>query len=149
MIHLETWKATKDILSGTWAVAGPLIGLLVGAYITNRNQRRSWVADNTRVEYRELLSILVEAMANALSLQRAIAGFGPEDQRKFEDIDKKVGMTLLDRIFIARAVMEMKLPDRWAKAISEYHDTGNNANFAAHVEEIRKDLTESAIRSLE
>jgi hypothetical protein len=149
MIHPETWKATKDILSGIWAVAGPLTGLLVGAYITNRNQRRSWVADNTRVEYRELLGILVEAMANALSLQRAIVGFGPEDQRKFEDIDKKVGITLLDRIFIARAVTEMKLPDRWAKAIAEYHNTGNNADFAEQVGEIRKDLTESAIRCLE
>jgi hypothetical protein len=36
----------------------PLLGVLLGGWLTNRNQRRDWVADNMKQEYRELLTTL-------------------------------------------------------------------------------------------
>jgi hypothetical protein len=36
-------------------VAGPLVGIFIGAYIANLNQIRHWVADNKREESRGFL----------------------------------------------------------------------------------------------
>lgn len=64
----ETWKEIHDSLRGAWAVLGPLLGVFIGAYIANRNQRKHWVAENKKQEYRELLSMLVEASSRMISL---------------------------------------------------------------------------------
>jgi hypothetical protein len=56
------WPLLETYAKSVWAVAGPLIGVLIGAYIANRNQRKHWIADNKREEYRELLAALHKVM---------------------------------------------------------------------------------------
>src|SRR5713226_4251307 len=40
-----------------WAAVGPLLGVALGSYLSTRTQRRHWVMDNKKQEYRELLTI--------------------------------------------------------------------------------------------
>jgi hypothetical protein len=39
------WNIVAGYAKSIWAVAGPLLDVLVGAYIANRNQRKHWIAD--------------------------------------------------------------------------------------------------------
>jgi hypothetical protein len=66
MIQPETWKMIGDYASKSWAAVGPLIGVLVGAYLTGR-QKRDWLADNKKEEYRELLSAMKKRSASIFS----------------------------------------------------------------------------------
>jgi hypothetical protein len=38
-----------------WAPVGPLVGILVGHYLTRSWERRQWIADNQKEEYKKLL----------------------------------------------------------------------------------------------
>lgn len=39
-----------------WAAVGPLVGILVGHYLTASWQRKQWIADNQKDEYRRVLA---------------------------------------------------------------------------------------------
>ncbi len=44
------------VVMAIWTAVGPLVGVFVGAYIANRNQRKHWVGNCKKEEYRELYS---------------------------------------------------------------------------------------------
>jgi hypothetical protein len=50
-MKLNQWVA---LIHGTWFAVGPLVGVVVGGYLTIWNQKRHWVMDNKRAEYRKL-----------------------------------------------------------------------------------------------
>src|SRR5216684_3676535 len=66
MTQLINWDAVANHAKAVWAVGGPLLGVLVGAYIANRNQRKQWIAENKKQEYRELLSVMSKGFAEFL-----------------------------------------------------------------------------------
>jgi len=39
-----------------WAAVGPLVGILIGHYLVRSWQRRQWLADNQKEEYRKVLA---------------------------------------------------------------------------------------------
>src|SRR5712692_8308724 len=39
-----------------WAAVGPLVGILIGHYLVRSWQRRQWLADNQKEEYRRVLA---------------------------------------------------------------------------------------------
>ena len=41
-----------------WAAVGPLVGVVVGGFLTAWWQRRQWILDNKAREYREALDAL-------------------------------------------------------------------------------------------
>jgi hypothetical protein len=41
-----------------WAVVGPLVGVVIGAWLTARWQRKKWILDNKTSEYRSILDAL-------------------------------------------------------------------------------------------
>jgi hypothetical protein len=82
MIQPETWKMIGDYASKSWAAVGPLIGVLVGAYLTGRRQKRDWLADNKKEEYRELLSAMTKALSINLQLYVLGLGLDSDDQRR-------------------------------------------------------------------
>jgi hypothetical protein len=61
------------ILAALWAGVGPLVGVLVGAYLTNRIQRRLWLADHKRQEYRELFTVMTNAFGKLLELNNTVS----------------------------------------------------------------------------
>jgi hypothetical protein len=44
-----------------WSGVGPLVGVLIGGWITYRIQSQQWLANNRKEEYRELLTVLTSA----------------------------------------------------------------------------------------
>src|ERR1700690_1705665 len=105
MIQPETWKKIYDDAKAAWAVVGPLVyalaGVLVGAYISNRNQREHWIADNKRSEYRELITALAKSFTSILKLRAFGVALGPEEQRMLSNLETDASSVILDRLLIA------------------------------------------------
>jgi hypothetical protein len=55
-IPLFPWWVT--LVLTIWASVGPLVGILIGHYLGKSWQRRQWIADNQKEEYRRLLRAL-------------------------------------------------------------------------------------------
>jgi hypothetical protein len=53
-----TLKQLGEFAGRAWSAAGPLVGVLVGSWLTTWTQRKHWLMDNKRAEYRKLLSTL-------------------------------------------------------------------------------------------
>jgi hypothetical protein len=41
-----------------WAAVGPLVGVALGSWLATKSQRKHWLLDNKRAEYRKLLATL-------------------------------------------------------------------------------------------
>jgi hypothetical protein len=128
-----------------WSVAGPLVGVLIGAYVANRNQRKHWIADNKKQEYRELLTALTRAFGAMLELRGAgMIALGPEDQRAYGAMETQALQIIRDRLFIADEVTQMDLLNRWADATKDFDSTHNPRTFAAGFGKIADSVTASA-----
>jgi len=56
-----TWKQISDAVSSVWLAAGPLIGILVAAMLLRSTERKKWLNDGRKQEFKELLTVLTTA----------------------------------------------------------------------------------------
>src|SRR5438067_2224291 len=95
-----------------WAAIGPLIGVLVGAWLTARWQRKRWIQDNKKAEYREVLDTLQKYRWHLLNHLAVVGGpLVAEDARTheerraaFADAEVSVSNCLADRLFIRESL---------------------------------------------
>jgi len=100
-----------------WAAIGPLIGVLVGAWLTARWQRKRWIQDNKRAEYREVLDALQKYRWHLLNHLAVVGGpLVAEDARTHEerraalaDAEVSVSNCLADRLFIRESLARTKV----------------------------------------
>jgi hypothetical protein len=149
MPRAHIWRVILNVAVGLWAVAGPLIGIFIGAYIANRNQRKQWIADNKKQEFRELLSALVEASSSLIAFYTPMVLQGPDEQRACDRVEKKSIEVIMDRVFIAGEVKELDLQERWSNALSGIRGTRNRTAFSDEFVKISSDLTAAALKILE
>jgi hypothetical protein len=119
------WFLLGNYASKTWAVVGPLIGVLVGGYLTGHVQRRQWIAANKKEEYRELLSKFNECSHELLlahTEQRLTKGEKNKQMLKL--------LTVLEnRIFISDAIGKINPSKRWTDGIVDL-EKGKAIEFA-------------------
>lgn len=125
-----------------WAVAGPFVGILVGAYIASRNQRKHWIADNKKMEYQELVTALVIAF-NAMRL-RGTATEDPAATRALLEKEDMALITISDRVFIRADVARLDIYSRWLSVRDEFNRTGDVKNLADGAGDIRVNLLDEA-----
>ena len=131
-----------------WSGVGPLIGVMVGGYLTSRMQKKHWVLDNKKEEYRELLSALMAAVSNVVTLGSSIVQ-SPTEQFACDESKTRAGTVILDRLFIAREVRQMNLPDRWIRARRDLDAQGDLQLFAQRCANMMNDITNSALKTIE
>lgn len=97
-----------------WAAIGPLVGVVIGAWLAAHWQRKKWILDNKEAEYRGIFDAL-NVCRRRLSHYQAM--YGPEaiDQdAEGRQLDDQVAMNegihlvveaLTDRIFTRKAVI--------------------------------------------
>jgi hypothetical protein len=133
-----------QLATSIWMVAGPLVGIFVGAEIASRNQRRHWVADNKKDEYRELMTALSQAFDAVLEERTPMVAHGPDQQRAIAKAKGQVPIIIGDRVFIAEEVKELRILDRWMLAVRTFFESGDEKAFALAFVHITHDLSESA-----
>lgn len=138
----EVGQAAKTL----WNTVGPLVGVLIGAYLGRRWQRSQWVADNKRGEYRKLLSTLTKTLGMLITYG---AAQGPKEQKSIKNLQSLSIIVIQDRMFIAKEVEEIKLMERWVTAMDGYNRTFDGQTFIKAFDGIKDDLLKSASKILE
>jgi hypothetical protein len=143
-----TWTLALSVIRGAWLVAGPLVGVLIGAQLATRNQKRHWVMDNKRAEYRKLLTTLTRTYTTLMNVYSDSTRTGKEEL-KCERLRLEALNVIRDRIFIAREVREMNLSMKWSTAVGALNVGRDlNALQKAYLE-IAKDIQERAAKIID
>ncbi|SRR5258707_10181705 len=129
MIQPETWKTIADYSSKLWAIAGPLIGVLLGAYLTTRTQRKHWILDNKRAEFRKLLTTLTRAYSTIVNIESRPLRSGHQEE-KCEQMRLLALNVIRDRIFIASEVKKAGLLEKWNEAVLSFTQDRDYKLFA-------------------
>src|SRR6266852_178226 len=144
MTQLINWDAVANHAKAVWAVGGPLLGVLVGAYIVNRNQRKQWIAENKKQEYRELLSVMSKGFAEFL--RTASSDKLTDDQINY--LELKVADTVLDRIFTAAEIERLEVFSRWSDATARLKETGDNIAFSGSIDALLGEIRKAALKDI-
>jgi len=138
-----------QIFLSVWAIVGPLIGVALGSWLTTRNQRKHWIADNKKDEYRELLRVL-NASTKTISNFHAQMGFrSGEEERKTEEAKDEALIAIETRLFIRDEILKIKLRERWLYAIRELETGGHSLAFVRCAREMFGEISTEAIRILD
>jgi len=138
-----------QVFLSIWAAVGPLIGVLLGAHLAAQAQKRHWILDSMKEEYRELLSTLSQTFNFLREYHAPMVGHGPEEQRA-EHAEQLMALAVIgDRVFISGEVKRIDVLNRWRRAVHQLENHLNSATFAKSVGEILADITESAKKIVE
>ena len=136
------WELIGKVSTGIWAVIGPFIGVLVGAYIANQNQRKHWVADNKKREYQELITALILASDSVIRQTKLTVTI--EERRELVSVEQRFVILIATLIFIRNEVMEMKIGERWEEMNTTFANERNTQKLGETLSEIRRDLLNAA-----
>jgi hypothetical protein len=139
------WSMVATYASGAWAVVGPLVGVLVGAWLSRSWDKQKWMNDNRKEECRELLTAVTDA-ATAV-LDRDVGTDGVSLAAKMDRANKAYLTSLKvfqDRIFIADDIERTQLFDIWPIAVNRYNSTRNRHDFDNSFEHIKKKIVQIA-----
>jgi hypothetical protein len=151
IMDANTAKLIRDAGQGlssgiakVWPVVGLLAGILFGASLTGRSQRRKWLADNQKEEYRELLTALVTSF-DEIGTNIVTWGDWTEDERKAEVERVRRSLNVIaDRIYIANDMRDSNLFNRWKDAIVQFRKDKNYLVFEKIYFSVRDELVERA-----
>jgi hypothetical protein len=138
------WHNSTQTAGAIWAAVGPLVGILIGAYLAKQWQRSQWLADKKRSEYRKLLTTLTRTYTTIVKLRAPLVGLGPMEQRALSNLEPNSLIVVRDQMFIAKEVKEMDLLNRWTGALRNYDNTANAKAFKEAFDLITGDLQRHA-----
>jgi adenosyl cobinamide kinase/adenosyl cobinamide phosphate guanylyltransferase len=145
MIQPETFKAIGDGLKTAWASVGPLVGVIIGAMLTRAWDRRKWINENRKQEYRELLMTLTSACTALIDNAQTLVQSSAE-QISARDAYFNSLQVLQDRIFIANEIGKMNLFDRWGAAMKDLQETKDFRKFEDSFEVMKNEIVKEAMR---
>lgn len=134
-------------LLGAWAIIGPLVGILLGSWLTTRSQHRHWHLDNKRSEYRELLTSLADAGSKLLVFwgRNPVVATAEEHFMIGETARQSVDV-IYNRLFIADEINKLDVLKRWEAAIDELRSNRNIDAFGQLMDKIMDDIRRAALR---
>lgn len=120
-IPLLPWWLTLGFAA--WAAVGPVVGLLVGHFLTRSWEKKRWELDNRKQEAREILPALSAAYLALLNIgaSRRVSGvIAGEEEKNAWLLTHDSFRALRDRIFLAHDLKGAKLLNRWTEAIKTF-----------------------------
>jgi hypothetical protein len=148
---ITTYVGTEKLVTTgmtIWAAFGPLVGVLVGAYIANRNQRRQWVGNCKKEEYRELISVLTKARTTYLQVHHFPPDVEQHAVQVLADETFRIAEMTGDRIFIASVVKRLNVLERWYAATTLFEAGGEANAFTGSVATLLDEIRDAAIKDI-
>lgn len=153
--QIPWWVTIGAPIAGSFGV-GAIVGNLVSFWL----QRKTWVNDNKKQEWRELIDILREALrvmmehhyANYTDNMTLAEHITPaEDDRYREAAIRMAYVAIGDRIFIVKKVRDNGLFEKWVALNNDYDKVGSSApsipegldrfnSFVTHAHKFQDDL---------
>ena len=144
--HGGSLRGWLSIWSAVGSVVCVVIGALLGSYLSSRGQRKQWIADNKKQEYRELLTTLTKAYQELAALNAPIVVWNnKEDQQRYEEAIKRAETVILDRIFISKEIAEMNLVKRWLEVLED--TTHDKVLLAVRLNNMLEEIRKKAMQA--
>jgi hypothetical protein len=105
MTQVDLFPWWLILIFAVWAAVGPLVGIVIGHYLTRSWQRRQWIADNRKEEYRKVLSGLNRL--NTLLVKQHLNG--RVDVEEIKPAMDEVSVALNTSLFITDFLEESKV----------------------------------------
>lgn len=136
----------STIILGIWAALGPLVGVRYGHELAKRSQKRHWIDDNAKEEYRELLGAMFDA-ANMSVLNRSLG----RETTSGEDLAEEKSNHLLygvmyTRLFIREFIKKERIKNRWEAAFAEHDKTHDLETLRMRLRELIEVVVNHATR---
>ncbi|MCU1270724.1 MAG: hypothetical protein JWN74_2018 [Acidobacteriaceae bacterium] len=140
------WTLAAKIVAVAWAAIGPLVGVLIGAFLTSRIQRRQWLSDRKREEYHELLSTITAAYQEMMLLKNT-------DNLSMEDYNRlnfTVHNAVQNCIFASDSViMKVDVFGEWVKSVRNVKgDDFNKIEFGKKMGSLLEDIRQLALKDI-
>lgn len=145
MLQPQTITAISDGVKTAWASVGPLVGVIIGAMLTRAWDRRKWINENRKQEYRELLTTLTSACTALIDNAQLIVQTPAEAIYARDEYFKSLRV-LQDRIFIASEIQKLNLFDRWGTAMKDLQETKDVHKFEDGFEVMRSEIVKHAMK---
>ena len=129
-----------------WSSIGPMVGVLVGAWLARSWDKQKWLNDNRKEECRELLTAVTDAVTAILDRDIATSGVSYATKQARANDAFLISLKIFqDRIFIARDIEGAKLFDIWPVAVNRYNSSANRHDFDDSFEAIKKKIVQIAV----
>jgi hypothetical protein len=122
----------STIVLGIWAAVGPLVGVRYGDELSRRSQRKQWLLDNKKEEFRELIGVFMKDI-NAVTPDNTNLGYVIE--------------VIYNRLFIAEEIKQINLQSRWMDILLTYAVDKDRDTFGAAALALHKELLALALRT--
>jgi hypothetical protein len=136
-----------DWLPNIWTLVAALVGIGFGSWLTTKNQRKHWLLDNKRAEYRKLLTTLSEC---ATQLLAAYAGtpvvLAATDQRLLVRALTNSTNVIYSRLFIADEIKRLDVMKRWQGTVDTLQKDHDSAGFGKRLDGIMDDIRAAALK---
>jgi hypothetical protein len=106
MTQVDLFPWWLILIFAVWAAVGPLVGIVIGHYLTRSWQRSQWIADNRKEEYRKVLSGLNRL--NMLLVKQHLNGHVDVGEIKpaMEEVSVALNTSLFITDFLAGDVLD-------------------------------------------
>ena len=128
-----------------WGAIGPMIGIIVGHFLTRSWQQKQWMLDQRNEEWRELLTALSTSLRASLKIYPARA-LSPEEQREIVEAQAECFRVIRDRVFTAADVKALNLENRWSDAVRHHQEPLDAPRLGKAYDGIRLEILGLATR---
>jgi uncharacterized protein YneF (UPF0154 family) len=126
--------------SAIWSVLSILIGVLVGAFVSDRIQRKRENTNSKKEEYRELLSTLTQAATKIADFHGPDDAHSPDEERAYYEAKEKALIVIDNRLFITREIEKIDLRGRWISAVHDVENGGHSLEFRRTVRQMMRQI---------
>lgn len=133
---------------GVWAAIGPIIGILLGHYLTHSGQHEQWLRDCRKQEFRELLTAFSKCYVTVMLFGRPGVIRNEQEMKDYFDDQREALVTVSDRMYIAEDVGKLDLYRRWTAAVGDFNRDNAHEVFSTRFDEIRLEILRVAHRGL-
>jgi hypothetical protein len=107
-----------------WGVVGPIVGLVAGHFLSESAQRKRWVADNQKDEYRKLLAALTKINVALLDLHS-----GNGDHQDLDNGMNEFSQATNTCLFINDFLEQSKVLDEIKQAVQSFITGGDLKSY--------------------
>jgi hypothetical protein len=144
----ETWKFIGEYSGRAWAAIGPLVGVLVGAYLAGRRQKQEWLADNKKEEYRELVASITKCLTAYVQIYAVQTVRSGDDERTIMAGDANFAEVVRSRLFIGESVRRLDVSRRFMKIKGDFRKNRIVEIFISDVEKLMDEVLTSASQDI-
>jgi hypothetical protein len=143
-MHLDMSQVTLYL--ALWGALGPLVGIIVGHVLTRSWQRKQWILDCRKEEFREVTSDLTAATIELMMFIHSQRSHLPQPQTTWLDAHRVATKTLASRIYIAPELKKLDVATRYLQIDEEIRESGASSASLDKMSALMDDIVAVAIK---